>query len=159
MKKQQLFHAFFFTFSPGMGIFPPSGNIRGDLSVQTERSKGGFGRRRMLLGRAKSCRWQVFVRRRPPKQGELRTDVSKATMFQGVDSVLRPRFKALSKKILAECSNGTSRNRLFAQNGGEKALNRCEVPALQHKIRAKSKRTAVFFANSRLRVVEMGSGG
>ena len=37
----------------------------------------------MLLGRAKSCLWQVFVRRRPPKQGELRTDVSKATMFQG----------------------------------------------------------------------------
>ena len=36
-----------------------------------------------MLGRAKSCRWQVFVRRRPPKQGELRTDVSKATMFQG----------------------------------------------------------------------------
>ena len=37
-------------------------------------------------------------------------------------------------------------------------LNRCEVPALQHKIRAKSKRTAVFFANSRLRAVGMGSG-
>ena len=36
-----------------------------------------------LLGRAKSCQWQVFVRGRPPKQGELRTDVSKATMFQG----------------------------------------------------------------------------
>ena len=36
-----------------------------------------------MLGRTKSCRWQVFVRRRPPKQGELRTDVSKATMFQG----------------------------------------------------------------------------
>ena len=36
-----------------------------------------------VLGRAKSCLWQVFVRRRPPKQGELRTDVSKATMFQG----------------------------------------------------------------------------
>ena len=34
-----------------------------------------------VLGRAKSCRWQVFVRRRPPKQGELRTDVSKATMW------------------------------------------------------------------------------
>ena len=34
-----------------------------------------------MLGRAKSCRWQVFVRRRPPKQGELRTDVSKATMW------------------------------------------------------------------------------
>ena len=32
-----------------------------------------------------------------------------------------------------EVSDGTSRNRLFAQNGGEKALNRCEVPALQRK--------------------------
>ena len=38
-------------------------------------------------------------------------------------------------------------------------LNRCEVQALQHKIRAKSKRTAAFFANSRLRGVEMGGGG
>ena len=47
-----------------------------------------------LLGRAKSCQWQVFVRRRPPKQGELRTDVSKATMFQGDDSVLRPAIQS-----------------------------------------------------------------
>ena len=38
-------------------------------------------------------------------------------------------------------------------------LNRCDAPALQHKIRANSKRTAVFFANSRLRGVEMGGGG
>ena len=38
-------------------------------------------------------------------------------------------------------------------------LNRCDAPALQHKIRANSKRTAVFFANSRLRGVEMESGG
>ncbi len=45
--------------------------------------------RKNTLGRAKSCRWQVFVRRIPPKQGELRTDVSKATMFQG-DRGLRP---------------------------------------------------------------------
>ena len=29
--------------------------------------------------------------------------------------------------------NNTSRNRFFAQNGGEKALNRCEVQALQRK--------------------------
>lgn len=49
------------------------------------------------------------------------------------DSVLRPRFKALPEKILAEFSDGTSRNRLFAQDSGEKALNRCEVPALQRK--------------------------
>ena len=38
-------------------------------------------------------------------------------------------------------------------------LNRCDAPSLQYKIRAKSKRTAVFFANSRLRDVEMGGGG
>ena len=38
-------------------------------------------------------------------------------------------------------------------------LNRCGVPALQHKIRAKIKRIAVFFANSRLRVVRMGRWG
>ena len=38
-------------------------------------------------------------------------------------------------------------------------LNRCEVPVLLHKIRANSKRIAVFFADSRLRGVEMGSGG
>ena len=73
------------------------------------------------------------MRRRPPKQGELRTDVSKATMLQGDDSVLRPRFKALSEKIIAEFSGNTSRTRLFAQNGGEKALNRCEAPVLQRK--------------------------
>ena len=43
------------------------------------------------------------------------------------------RFKALSKKILAELSGGTCRTRLFAQNGGEKALNRCDTPVLQRK--------------------------
>ena len=32
-----------------------------------------------------------------------------------------------------EASGGTCRTRLFAQNGGEKALNRCEVRALQRK--------------------------
>ena len=39
-------------------------------------------------------------------------------------SGLRGRFKALPEKILAKFSDGTSRNRFFAQNGGEKALNR-----------------------------------
>ena len=48
-------------------------------------------------------------------------------------SGLRGRFKALSEKILAELSDGTCRTRLFAQNGGEKALNRCDIPALQRK--------------------------
>ena len=57
-------------------------------------------RKKLLLGRAKSCRWQVFVRRRPPKQGELRTDVSKATMFQGVDSVLRPAIQISARYMI-----------------------------------------------------------
>ena len=51
----------------------------------------------------------------------------------GDGSVLRPRFKALPEKILTEVSDGTSRNRFFAQNSGEKALNRCDAPALQRK--------------------------
>ena len=51
--------------------------------------------------------------------------------------------------------SGTTR---FPGIAGED-LNRCDAPALQHKIRAKSKRTAVFFANSRLRVVRKGGGG
>ena len=32
-----------------------------------------------------------------------------------------------------KASDGTSRNWLFAQNGGEKALNRCDIPVLQRK--------------------------
>ena len=48
-------------------------------------------------------------------------------------SGLRGRFKALSEKILAKYSGDTCQNRLFAQNGGEKALNRCDAPALQRK--------------------------
>ena len=53
---------------------------------------------------------------------------------------------------------GYAENCIFPGIAGND-LNRCEVPALQHKIRAISKRTAVFFANSRLRVVQMGGGG
>ena len=37
------------------------------------------------------------------------------------------------ENIFGEASGGTSRNRLFAQDGGEKALNRCDVPVLQRK--------------------------
>ena len=43
------------------------------------------------------------------------------------------RFKALPEIVLDKLSGGTSRNRFFAQNSGEKALNRCEVPVLQRK--------------------------
>ena len=61
----------------GSNIFAAEGG--GRLPQATK--KVGIADGNMLLGRAKSCRWQVFVRRRPPKQGELRTDVSKATMW------------------------------------------------------------------------------
>ena len=103
-----------------------------------------------MLGRAKSCRWQVFVRRRPPKQGELRTDVSKATMFQGDDSVLRPRFKSpvdtfFEAKVTGfHQVTGYAENCIFPSIAGND-LNRCEVRALQHKIRAEIERIAVFF--------------
>ena len=53
---------------------------------------------------------------------------------------------------------GYAENCIFPGIAGND-LNRCDVPALQHKIKANSKRTAVFFANSRLRDVEMGGGG
>ena len=53
---------------------------------------------------------------------------------------------------------GYAKNCIFPGIAGND-LNRCEVRALQYKIRAKSKRMAVFFADSRLRVVEMGGGG
>ena len=67
------------------------------------------------------------------------------------DSVLRPRFKALSKKISAELSGDMCRTRFFAQNGGEKALNRCDVRALQRKeLERRLKEQPCSFADSRL---------
>ena len=53
---------------------------------------------------------------------------------------------------------GYAENCIFPGIAGND-LNRCDAPAVQHKIRANSKRTAVFFANSRLRGVKMGCGG
>ena len=53
---------------------------------------------------------------------------------------------------------GYAENYIFPGIAGND-LNRCDAPALQHKIRAEIKRIAVFFANSRLRVVRMGDGG
>ena len=42
-------------------------------------------------------------------------------------------IQSFAGNIFEEASDNTSRNRLFAQNGGEKALNRCEIQALQRK--------------------------
>ena len=48
---------------------------------------------------------------------------------------LRPAtsIQSSARNTFGKTSGGTSRNRFFAQNGGEKALNRCDVPALQRK--------------------------
>ena len=53
---------------------------------------------------------------------------------------------------------GNAENSSFPGIAGND-LNRCDAPALQHKIRANSKRTAVFFANSRLRRLEGAAEG
>ncbi len=66
-------------------------------------------------------------------------------------SGLRGRFKALSEKISAKFSDGTCRTRLFAKNGGEKALNRCDVPALQRKeLERRLKKQRYSLVDSRL---------
>ena len=118
-----------------------------------------------MLGRAKSCRWQVFVRRRPPKQGELRTDVSKATMFQGDDSVLRPtiqiagRYGVFAKVTGVHQVTGYAENCNFPGIAGND-LNRCEVRALQRKeLEQRLKEQLYSLVDSRLRVVRMGGGG
>ena len=48
---------------------------------------------------------------------------------------LRPATSIQSSagNTFGEASNGMSRTRLFVQNGGEKALNRCEVRVLQRE--------------------------
>ena len=71
------------------------------------------------------------MRRRPPKQGELRTDVSKATMFQGDGEALRPTIQSSAGSEFAIISGGSCRNRFCLQNVGEKALNRCERVTVQ----------------------------
>ena len=72
----------------------------------------------------------------------------------------RGRFKALPEKILAKFSDGTSRTRLFAQNGGEKALNRCEVRALQRKdLERRLKEQRYSLRTVGYGWAEMGGGG
>ena len=72
----------------------------------------------------------------------------------------RGRFKALSKKISAKFSDDTSRNRFFAQNGGEKALNRCDVRALQRKeLERRLKERPYSLRTVGYGWVEMGDGG
>ena len=62
----------------------------------------------------------LFVRRRAPKQGELRTDVSKATMFQGVGKLCDPGSNRRSIhyfrfKFRFSSGNQLCANRVFSQ--------------------------------------------
>ena len=91
-----------------------------------------------MLGRAKTCRWQVVVRRRPPKQGELRTDVSTATMFQGDGEALRPTIQIAGRQGVFAKTTGIHQVTGYAKSckspgiaGND--LNRCDTPALQRK--------------------------
>ena len=77
---------------------------------------------------------------------------------------LRPTIQIAGRTVIVTKTTGIHQVTGYAENcsfpgiaGND--LNRCDAPALQHKIRAKSKRIAAFFANSRLRVVGKGSGG
>ena len=68
-------------------------------------------------------------------------------------SRLRPATSIQSSagNTFGETSGGTSRNRFFAQNGGEKALNRCDVLALQRKdLERRLKEQLYSFVDSRL---------
>ena len=68
------------------------------------------------------------------------------------------RYGVFAKVTGVHQVTGYAENCIFPGIAGND-LNRCEIRALQHKIRAEIKRIAVFFANSRLRVVRMGGGG
>ena len=106
---------------------------RDKLSAKRKVSKGfNFVSAWSLFGRAESrfAEPRSFLRRRTACHF---LHCAKSNIKSTRDSVLRPRFKALSEKILAEFSGNTSRTRFFAQNGGEKALNRCDATALQRK--------------------------
>ena len=110
--------------------------IRGLQNLESPFKKGfNFVCAKLLLG----CAESRFVEPRSSLRGStdwyfLRRAKSTAKTRRGLrPSGLRGRFKALPKKISAKFSGNTSRNRFFAQNGGEKALNRCEVRVLQRK--------------------------
>ena len=66
---------------------------------------------------------------------------------------LRPATSIQSSvgNTFGDTSDGTIRTRFFAQNGGEKALNRCEIPVLQRKdLGRRLKEQPYSFADSRL---------
>ncbi len=77
-------------------------------------------------------------------------------------SQLRPAtsIQSSAEKTFREASDSTSRTRFFAQNGGEKALNRCDVRALQRKdLERTSKEKPCSLRTVGYGWVGMGGGG
>ena len=69
-------------------------------------------------------------------------------------------IQSFAGNIFEEASDNTSRNRLFAQNGGEKALNRCEIQALQRKdLERTAKEEPCSLRTVGYGWAEMGGGG
>ena len=70
------------------------------------------------------------------------------------------RIQSSIEEDFSRASGGTCRTRLFAQDGSEKALNRCEVPALQRKdLERRLKERPYSLRTVGYGWVELGDGG
>ena len=75
-------------------------------------------------------------------------------------SGLPGRIQSSIEEDFSRAFGGTCRTRLFAQDGSEKALNRCEVPALQRKeLERTSKEQPCSLRTVGYGWVGMGDGG
>ena len=113
-----------------------------------------FGRAASRFGEPRSSFWEGFnfvsakppLRRAESRFAEPRCSLQRERVYsfrlyekngeypRGLrTSGLPGTIQSFAGNIFEEASDNTSRNRLFAQNGGEKALNRCEIQALQRK--------------------------
>ena len=125
---------------------------------------------KVLIVAVRSCGYSVLLRGlqnlETPCKGERIVTFCIVQKVTKKHAGLRPatsiqiagRYVIFSEMTGVHQVTGNAKNCIFPGIAGND-LNRCEVPALQHKIRANRKRTAAVFANSRLRVVRMEGGG
>ena len=106
-----------------------------------------FGKPRISL-RGSTILFFSLVRKEPKVPEGLRPSRLPGTIQSSVGNNLR------------EASDGTSRNRFFAQNDGEKALNRCDIRALQRKdLERRLKEKPCSLRTVGYGWAEMGGGG
>ena len=130
----------------------------GGLIRGLENLESPFGKDLILLVRI--CRLCVLLRglqnlELPERETDwyfLRRAKSTAKTRRGLrPSGLPGTIQSSVENTFGDTSDGTSRNRFFAQNGGEKALNRCEVRVLQHEdLERTAKEWPYAFVDSRL---------